>query len=181
MITDEVKVLSVFQTCLLGSLATVKTCQWLKIVWVFNHLRWWLTMQCAASSLSKGTSNKAWWKRSSLAVGLLEGSTSRHFWMNSWKKHTHIKISFMDFYSMQRRRAFCVCRSVTYPLQRVLQGLNGTVYGFLGHIRRITVTLDFQHSHLREVIRQRGLLSGSDSVETANTADNSSPLFDFVT
>lgn len=52
----------------------------------FHHLRWWLTMQCAASSLSKGTSNKAWWKRSSLAVGRFEGSTSRHFWMNSWER-----------------------------------------------------------------------------------------------
>lgn len=40
--------------------------------------------------------------------------------------------------------------SVTHPLQWVLQGLNGTVYGFLGHVRRIAIALDFQHSHLRE-------------------------------
>lgn len=52
---------------------------------MYFHLRWWLTMQCAASSLSNGTSNKAWWNSSSLAVGRLLGSTSRHFWMNSWK------------------------------------------------------------------------------------------------
>lgn len=42
-------------------------------------------MQWAASSLSKGTSNKAWWNKSSLAVGRLLGSTSRHFWINSCK------------------------------------------------------------------------------------------------
>lgn len=82
-------------TWLLGycqNLPVVKRC-----VWVFNHLRWWLTMQCAASSLSKGTSNKAWWKRSSLAVGRLEGSTSRHFWMNSWKKTYVHKNQFYGF------------------------------------------------------------------------------------
>lgn len=50
------------------------------------HSRWWLTMQCAASSLSKGTSNKAWWNSSSFAVGRLLGSISRHFWINSWIK-----------------------------------------------------------------------------------------------
>jgi len=55
-------------------------------VCIFKDPRWWLTMQCAASSLSSGTSNSAWLNSSSRAVGLVQGSHSRHFWINSYKK-----------------------------------------------------------------------------------------------
>lgn len=44
---------------------------------------------------------------------------------------------------------YCQARTLIHPLQRVLQGLNGTVDGFLGHIRRLTVALDLQYSHLK--------------------------------
>lgn len=53
-----------------------------------KNLRWWLTIQCAASSFSSGTSNRAGLKSSSRAVGLLQGSRWRHFWISSCKnKH----------------------------------------------------------------------------------------------
>lgn len=51
-----------------------------------EDLRWWLTIQCAARSFNSGTSNRAGLNSSSLAVGLLPGSRSRHFWMSSCKK-----------------------------------------------------------------------------------------------
>lgn len=58
---------------------------------LFVHAKdshWWLTIQCAASSFSSGTSNRAGLNSSSRAVGLLLGSHSRHFWINSYKnKH----------------------------------------------------------------------------------------------
>lgn len=110
------------------------------------HSRWWLTMQWAASSLSKGTSNKAWWNKSSLAVGRLLGSTSRHFWINSCK-HANQERWEVTLISLGE---WCACSWGPHPLQWVFQGLNGTVYGFLGHIGGISITLDFQHSHLRE-------------------------------
>lgn len=102
-------------------------------------------MQWAASSFSKGTSNKAWWNSSSLAVGRFLGSTSRHFWINSCNRA-----------SAKLRRAIWILAAKaawraggrTHPLERVLQGLDGTVYGFLRHVGGISITLDFQHSHL---------------------------------
>lgn len=65
--------------------------------------RWWLTIQCAASSFSCGTSNRAWLNSSSRAVGLVLGSTSRHFWINSCKnKHTSGQTSCLRMKNLQR-------------------------------------------------------------------------------
>lgn len=36
-----------------------------------------------------------------------------------------------------------------YPLQRVLQQLDGTVNCFLGHVGRFSIPLDLQHRHLQ--------------------------------
>lgn len=59
---------------------------------VYLDSHWWRTIQCAANSFSRGTSNRAGSNSSSRAVGLTLGSLSRHFWINSYKKkknHTH--------------------------------------------------------------------------------------------
>lgn len=57
--------------------------------------RWWLTMQCAACSFSCGTSNRAWLNSSSLAVGLVLGSHSRHIWINTYK-NKHLGHTLLD-------------------------------------------------------------------------------------
>lgn len=52
---------------------------------IHSDSHWWRTIQCAANSFSRGTSNRAGSKSSSRAVGLTLGSLSRHFWINSYK------------------------------------------------------------------------------------------------
>lgn len=81
--------------------------------------RWWLTIQCAASSFNCGTSNRAWLKSSSRAVGLVLGSLSRHFWINSYK-NKHLGHTKKKKEKPSKLHSFTPL-TVSYPLQWVLQ------------------------------------------------------------
>lgn len=121
---------------------------------------WWRTIQCAANSFSSGTSNRAGSNSSSWAVGLTLGSLSRHFWINSYKKHTNwSRHRKNDVYTQtELSKSGCIwfvpsgywqrCKHMLYLLQRVLQQLYGVVDGILRNIRGLSIPMDFQECHL---------------------------------
>lgn len=137
---------------------------WLRVliltmsVSIYLDLRWWPTMQCAASSFSKGTSNKAWWNNSSFAVGRLLGSTSRHFWINSWKNKNkgERKKKLKLLISLPNRHSSFNC--LPLPLSPVAMCPRGTEWHCLWLLGTHKTNLHysgFPTQPSEEVIRQR--------------------------